>query len=148
MDMVEDWLTELEEYKRLEAEGMLVRLPCPIGSTLYRIDSKTRFCSYHHNTRDNMYYCIEDYRCKHICDGKCNAGIDYHIYEIHNADAKVILGNKDYIGTRVFLTKEEAERELTKKQEKERYFMAKASQEFDHPYAAYYCDYLNNDDDE
>jgi hypothetical protein len=73
----EEKLEKLKEYEKLEELGMLVKLPCSIGSTLYRIDSQTRPCSYHHNTRDNMYYCITDYKCRHICDGKCDAGVNY-----------------------------------------------------------------------
>ena len=35
-----------------------------------------------------------------------------NIYEIKNADAMAILGNSKYFGTRVFLTREEAEKKL------------------------------------
>lgn len=139
---IEEKLQKLEEYERLEKQGMLVRLPCPIGTTLYRIDSRTRACSYHHNTRDNMYYCVEDYKCRHICDGKCDAGVDYNIYAMHNASATTILSNKEWIGTRVFLNSEDAEIELAKKQDEEHRITLKVSKEFNHPYKAYYCNYL------
>ena len=145
---IEEKLAKLKYYEDLEAQGRLIKLPCPLGTTLYRIDSHTRACSYYHNTRDNMYYCINDYKCRHLCDGKCNAGIDYTICTINNATAMAILGNESLIGTRVFLDKESAEKELAKKKEAEQQLMLKASRDFDHPYKAYYCDYLYEKDDD
>lgn len=145
---IEEKLNKLDEYEKLEKQGMLVRLPCPVGATMYRIDSRTRACSYHYNTRDNMYYCINDYKCRHICDGKCDAGVDYNIHSINNADAQAILGNSSLIGTRVFLDKEEAEKELLKKREEERRIMLKVAQKLDWQYKAYYCDYLNDTTEE
>lgn len=126
---------------------MLVKLPCPIGSTLYRVDKRTRPCSYHDNTRDNLYYCINDTFgvCKHLYDGKCDAGTDYSIYTIRDASAMVILGNKDYIGTKVFLSKEDAETELAKKQEEERFLMLKNAKTLNYPYDSYY-DYFDDDE--
>lgn len=99
----------------IKDDKTIVELPCPIGSTLYRIDPYERSCSFHHNHRNNLYYCINDYKCRHLCDGKCDDRIEYKIYTIENASAMAILGNAHLFGTRVFLDKEDAERELEKK---------------------------------
>ena len=32
---VRNWLNELKQYKDLEEQGLLLRLPCPIGTTVY-----------------------------------------------------------------------------------------------------------------
>ena len=32
---VRNWLNELKQYKDLEEQGLLFRLPCPIGTTVY-----------------------------------------------------------------------------------------------------------------
>ena len=114
-----------------------ISLPCPVGTTLYRIDHYERACSYHDEHRNNLYYCVNDWKCKHLCDGKCNAGVDYKIYTIKNADAQCILGNAQYFGTRVFADKEEAERELEKKRAEEVERMKKAVLELPGYYEGY-----------
>jgi len=37
---VAKWLEELKSYKDLEEQGLLVRLPCKVGDTLYCIDNE------------------------------------------------------------------------------------------------------------
>lgn len=36
------WLEELKEYKQLEEQGLLLKLPCKIGDTVYVIGCKYR----------------------------------------------------------------------------------------------------------
>lgn len=36
---VAKWLEELKSYKELEEQGLLVRLPCKVGDTVYRVNS-------------------------------------------------------------------------------------------------------------
>lgn len=129
----------------------IIELPCPIGTTLYRIDQYERACSYHHEHRNNLYYCVNDWKCKHLCDGTCNAGIDYQLYTINNANAMTILGNASLFGTRVFLDKEEAERELEKKRAEEKELMVKRGKELPPSYEGYreyWDDECEDDDDE
>lgn len=38
-EQLAEWLEELKSYKDLEEQGLLVRLPCKIGDTLYCIDN-------------------------------------------------------------------------------------------------------------
>ena len=88
-----------------------ISLPCPVGTTLYRIDKYSKACSYHHEHRDNLYYCVNDWKCRHLCDGMCDAGFEYKLYAIENADAMTILGNAELFGTdRLFLDEEEAQK--------------------------------------
>ena len=36
-EQITDWLTQLKEYKQLEADGKLMKLPCKVGDTVYAI---------------------------------------------------------------------------------------------------------------
>ena len=87
-----EWLEELKSYKEAEEHGLLVRLPCKVGDTVYKI---TRFCS--GGIRD----CGYSYECSECPEYK--PFIEYIEFKI------TIL--KD-IGKTVFLTREEAEKKL------------------------------------
>ncbi len=36
-EQIADWLTQLREYKQLDADGKLLKLPCKVGDTVYAI---------------------------------------------------------------------------------------------------------------
>lgn len=36
-EQIADWLTQLKEYKQLEEDGKLMKLPCKVGDTVYAI---------------------------------------------------------------------------------------------------------------
>lgn len=91
-EQVAEWLEELKTFKEAEEQGLLVRLPCKVGDTVYKI---TRFCS--GRIRD----CGYSYECSECPEYK--PFIEYIEFKI------TIL--KD-IGKTVFLTREEAERKL------------------------------------
>ena len=96
---------KLGEYERAEEQGLLVRLPVPIGTKVYIIAS--------------MFDCIYNYdNCKAIQKWKCEEDIQceyerksYYIKEIQFTS---IL--KDSIGKSIFLTREEAEKKLEEMQ--------------------------------
>ena len=88
-------LEELKEYKELEEQGLLLKLPCKVGDTVYQI------------TRDFVSeYKIRNFICYDngniVFDWKCIKGIYKNVMGFHIDD----------IGKTVFLTKEEAEQEL------------------------------------
>ena len=89
---VENMIKKLATYEDLEEHGLLVRLPCKVGDTVYKI---TRFCS--GGIRD----CGYSYECSECPEYK--PFIEYIEFKI------TIL--KD-IGKNVFLTREEAEKKL------------------------------------
>lgn len=37
-EQLAEWLTQLKEYQQLEEQGRLVKLPCKVGDTVYKID--------------------------------------------------------------------------------------------------------------
>ena len=88
-------LEELKEYKEFEEQGLLLKLPCKVGDTVYQI------------TRDFVSeYKIRNFICYDngniFFDWKCIKGIYKNVRGFHIDD----------IGKTVFLTKEEAEQEL------------------------------------
>lgn len=91
-DDIRSVLKKLAAYEDLEEHGLLVKLPCKVGDTVYKI---TRFCS--GGIRD----CGYSYECSECPEYK--PFIEYIEFKI------TIL--KD-IGKTVFLTREEAEKKL------------------------------------
>ena len=89
-DRLKAMVNRLAKFEDLEEQGLLVRLPCKVGDTVYKI---TRFCS--GGIRD----CGYSYECSECPEYK--PFIEYIEFKI------TIL--KD-IGKTVFLTREEAER--------------------------------------
>ena len=85
-----EWLEELKSYKDAEKQGLLVRLPCPIGTTVWDI------CGM--DIRENVLSGIE--YCK---DGK------WFLW----ANEDEWLGE---LGELVFITREEAEKKLEESQ--------------------------------
>ena len=93
---------KLKEYEDLEEQGLLLRLPCKVGDTLYYIsDGFIKPC-----TVETIF--ISDYTDK---DGNCS-----YMAEIHfDREDCPYVSTEIYftdIGKTVFLTKEEAEKKL------------------------------------
>ncbi len=94
-------LRKLGEYEKAEEQGLLVRLPVPIGTKVYMIAS--------------TFDCIYNYdNCKAIQKWKCEEDIQCEYerksYYVKEIEFTSIL--KDSIGNSVFLTNEEAEKKL------------------------------------
>lgn len=84
---------ELDAYKTAEEQGVLLRLPCKEGTTVYVIENECE---------GDMYDCSHD--CEHC--GCFNTFV---------AEEKFEIGWIDCIGVEVFLTREEAESALAEK---------------------------------
>lgn len=90
-----------QEYKDLEEQGLIMRLPVSIGTKVYMIAS--------------MFDCIYDYdNCKATQKWKCEEDIQceyerksYYVKEIEFTSIM-----KNSIGKSIFLTREEAEKKL------------------------------------
>lgn len=92
---------KLAEYEDLEEEGLLLKLPCTVGDTVYII-RETQMCCYGKT-------CDKDISCK-----EC---IMLNTHEIH--ETKFDLSYFYEFGKSVFLTKEEAEQALKKMESEE-----------------------------
>lgn len=90
-----DIYLKLAEYEDLEEQGLLLKLPCKVGDTVYSI---TRDFISEYNIRN--FICYDNGNI--FFDWKCVKGIYLNIKGFHIDD----------IGKTVFLTKEAAEKEL------------------------------------
>ena len=88
---VREWLEELKQYKELEEQGLLLRLPCKVGTLVYTI---AHDCG--GDTLDCRCMDCED--CRYL----------YTFVEENAFDTYMC----DEIGKSIFLTKEEAEQAL------------------------------------
>ena len=100
VDDEQNALQRLAAYEDAEEQGLLVRLPCKVGDTVYRIEVG----------------CCE-YREKDACAVYCE-GYDYACPD-YKADRLLVVGRFSLndiasLGKTVFLTREEAEAALAK----------------------------------
>ena len=96
------WIAKkCDEYARAEEQGLLLRLPCAIGSTLYQpIDSRI-------NEYKVMGLCFDIFNNKWMYEVAYEVGLEWH---------KTVC-NFNYIGKTVFLTREDAEKKLKEMEE-------------------------------
>lgn len=97
-----EWLDELKSYKEAEEQGLLVRLPCKIGDTVW----------------DNDFGYPQSYEIKAFSYGYCDSYIESYVeeeimiyYENSNGSITGAFPMSE-IGKTVFLTREEAEKKL------------------------------------
>ena len=102
---VAELLEELKSYKEAEEQDLLVRLPCKVGTVVYRIESrgwtKSSICG--KSFSEDCEYCEEK---------KCDSHRKYEIYSQEMISRDWIFGNRNGFGRTIFLTREEAEKRL------------------------------------
>ena len=97
-----EWLEELKSYKEAEEQGLLVRLPCKVGDTVW----------------DNDFGYPESYEIKAFSYGYCDSYVepdieDEIIFYCENYSGSITGAfPMSEIGKTVFLTREEAEKKL------------------------------------
>lgn len=95
-------LEKLGEYEDLEEQGLLLRLPCKAGDTIYILDRDGQPRRMIMDKPDIRCHCSkEDNLCMVLCDRK-NTGVCAYRFCNDGSD----------IGKTVFLTKSEAEQKL------------------------------------
>lgn len=99
---VAELLEELKSYKEAEEQGLLMKLPVPLGTTVY--------------TLSTIFDCIYDYDCKSDQKWKCKEDIpcEYEKKSYHIKETEFGFVMAHSIGETVFLTHEEAEKKLEK----------------------------------
>ena len=95
-EMMNNCLHKLADYEDVEEQGLLLRLPCKVGDTVWYIDE------------DDDDYPLEFIITK--IDVEENDYLRYHAREKDNCGKIGFI--KDDIGKTLFLTKEEAEQAL------------------------------------
>ena len=125
--LLEDILEKLAHYEDLEEQGRLVELPCAVGDTVWLIEKNYNKCANHY---DCEHYDYDEYLiiwCEKNCpNGFRGTGVIQAIIEAIEINREQVLVQlnvyDNYLRvpiTSVFLTKEEAEAKLAKKQYKE-----------------------------
>ena len=93
------WLEELKSYKDLEEQGLLVRLPCKVGDTVYRVNAGAKQPIIPMTVSEIHFLCYKNERAVRF-----------------DAIGKEDMGESCYrledIGRIVFLAREEAEKKL------------------------------------
>lgn len=96
---VAKWLEELKSYKELEEQGLLVRLPCKVGDTVYRVNAGAKQPIIPMTVSEIHFLCYKNERAVRF-----------------DAIGKEDMGESCYrledIGRIVFLTHKEAEKKL------------------------------------
>lgn len=96
---------KLADYEDAEEQGLLLRLPCKAGDTLFRVfDGRTK-CTEHNQEFD-------DYSCQGCECLECDSQKYKYIKEMKAYSLVWIVVNIGSFGKTVFLTKEEAEQAL------------------------------------
>ena len=98
---MDNMMNKLADYEDAEEQGLLLKLPVAIGSTVYVIDSIYE-CKFDHDCKLSFdaYKCEEDIRCEYECK-------KYHPRETRFNHMML-----DKIGKTVFLTREEVKQAL------------------------------------
>lgn len=95
---------EIKMYRNLEEQGLLLRLPCKAGSTVYSIRSRYTKCSKYKETWNDCYGCENE--------DKCDSHEEYYIHINHSVSDEWIVIYMNDFGKTVFLTQAEAEQKL------------------------------------
>ena len=95
---VAEYLEELKEYRKAEEQGLLLRLPCKLGDTVWLVGENFML----------------DYEVRRILVSECGIEAVQVAKEVEGVDRWNCLYVED-IGKTVFLTREEAESALAEK---------------------------------
>lgn len=100
LNQIAEKLTNMEQ---MEEHGILVRLPCKVGDTVYTVSYR--------------YECTRNYDCKVFQKWKCEENIpcEYEKKEYFVKKSQFCLPMLNSLGKTVFLTREEAEKALEEK---------------------------------
>ena len=99
LEDVAEWLEELKPYKDLEEQGLLVRLPCNVGDTVYRVNVGAKQPIIPMTVSEIHFLCYKNERAVRF-DAIGKEDMGESCYRLEN------------IGRIVFLTREEAEKKL------------------------------------
>ncbi len=102
---LQEVLEKLGQYEDAEEQGLLLRLPCKVGDTVY--------------TLDYIYECDCDYECVEFDAYKCEEDVpcEHQYKEYRVKETKFQIQMLAVLGKTVFLTKEEASQKLAEMKE-------------------------------
>lgn len=103
---------KLADYEDAEEQGLLLRLPCKVGDTVYCMFSRYNKCT--HNNKE-----FDEYDCQGCQQDECDSKIEKYIQDMRAYSLDWIVTNLKNFGKTVFLTREEAEAKLKEMEEKD-----------------------------
>ena len=96
---------KLAEYEDLEEQGLLLRLPCKVGDTVYCIYKRYTKCSEYEQE-------LDEYSCQGCECLECDSHKELYVQSQKAYSLDWIVSNLKRFGKTVFLTQEEAEQKL------------------------------------
>ena len=96
---------KLAEYENLEEQGLLLRLPCKVGDTVYCIYERYTKCS--ENEQE-----FDEYSCQGCECLECDSHKELYVQSQKVYSLDWIVSNLKRFGKTVFLTQAEAEQKL------------------------------------
>lgn len=104
-----EWFEELKSYKEAEEQGLLVRLPCKVGDTVWVVTSPINVFDYDEYDGDAEYEVYESFLSS---VSYYTSGEQFRIYaKVTNSFIAAYFRECDF-GEFLFLTREEAEKKL------------------------------------
>ena len=103
--MLEKCLRKLAEYEDAEEQGLLLRLPCNVGDTVYCIYERYTKCS--ENEQE-----FDEYSCQGCECLECDSHKELYVQSQKAYSLDWIVSNLKRFGETVFLTQSEAEQKL------------------------------------
>ena len=98
-------IERLTEYEDLEEQGLLLRLPCKVGDTVYCIYERYTKCS--ENEQE-----FDEYSCQGCECLECDSHKELYVQSQKAYSLDWIVSNLKRFGKTVFLTQAEAEQKL------------------------------------
>ena len=98
-------IQKLDEYENLEEKGLLLRLPCKVGDTVYCIYERYTKCS--ENEQE-----FDEYSCQGCECLECDSHKELYVQSQKAYSLDWIVSNLKRFGKTVFLTQAEAEQKL------------------------------------
>ena len=95
---------KLKSYEDAEEQGLLLRLPCKVGDTVYCIFTRYTKCT--PNSTE-----FDEYSCQG-CEYECDSKKEKYIQDMRAYSLDWIVINLKNFGKTVFLTRQEAEAKL------------------------------------
>lgn len=101
---VAEYLRKFKDYKDLEEQGRLIKLPCKVGDTVYCIFNRYTKCTFNNEEFDEC-------SCQG-CEYECDSKKEKYVQDMRTYSLDWIVTNLKNFGKTVFLTKSEAEAKL------------------------------------
>lgn len=103
---------KLKDYEDAEEQGLLLRLPCKVGDTVYCMFSRYNKCT--HNNKE-----FDEYDCQGCQQDECDSKREKYIQDMRAYSLDWIVTNLKNFGKTVFLTREEAKAKLKEMEKKD-----------------------------